>query len=183
VSAAPTPPSAWILEQSVSLWQQLQDKLTEDPSLETDEYVVSPRLPRLDGEGTLPHPEVLLRRAIDAAVWNDRRADEADNLRKRYTARRDRYAQRGEAIRATIEQLLEVLGLSAAEGELGAGAMRKRPPHVLITDIDKVPPELKDTVTTVTAKKNPIGAKLKAGEVVPGAELSNPTFGLTIIPF
>lgn len=180
----PTPPSAWLLEQSVSLWQQLQDKLTADQSFEHDEYVVSPRLPKLDGSGeTLPHPEVLLGRLIDAAIWADRRADEADNLRKRYVARRDRYSARADAIRATIEQLIEALGVSAAEGELGSAAMRRRQPSVLITDIALVPDALKDTVTTVTAKKNPIGAKLKAGEAVPGAELSNPALGLTIIPF
>lgn len=184
MSPAPTPPSAWLLEKSVSLWQQLKDKIEADPSLADDEYVISRYLPNPDGGLALPHPAVLLKRLIDAAIWSDRRADEADNLRKRYTSRRDRYATRTEAIRTTIVELMAALNVQAAEGEEGAASMRKRPASVVITDLDKV--EKQDpTLVKVekTARLTPIGAKLKAGEKVEGAELSNPQIGLTIQPF
>ncbi len=177
MAAAPRPPSAWQLEKSVSLWQQLRETLQDDMSLSEDEAVTS--LP----DSSLPSPHVLLQRAIDAAVWSDLRADEADNLRKRFAARRDRYQERGAKIRQTINDLLQVLDLKAAEGDLGSADLVKGPRAVLITDIDQVPTELKAVVTTVTAKKNPIGDKLKAGETVPGAELSNPGLVLRITPY
>jgi hypothetical protein len=182
--SAPQPPSAFILEKSAAAWQALQDQLDVDAGMVSDEFVSSPRLPRTDGQpGTLPHPRILLERAIDAAIWTDRRAEESDNLRKRFTTRRDRYQQRSDAIRTTIEQLLALLGLDAHEADLGSASMRKRPQAVEITDIAVVPTTLKKTEVVITPDKVTIGKMLKAGETVPGAALSEPRVGLTIIPF
>ena len=177
----PKPPSAWQLEASVAAFQRLQDKVLADPSLVSDEDTYG-RLTLPDG-ATVAHPRMLLQRLIDCVIEADHRIEHADNLVKRYRALRDRHSERSDAMRATITELLAILDERAAEGDLGTVAMRKRQPSVLITDIDLVPDDLKDTVTTVTAKKNPIGAKLKAGEEVPGAELSNPAMSLSVMPY
>lgn len=177
MSKAPSRPvTAWQLEKSVSAWQQLQEKLTDDASLAYDEEVVA-----RPASEDVPPPHVLLTRLIDDAIWTDRRIEEADNLRKRYTSRRDRYQARADSIRATITELLDVLDLKAWEGNEGTAAMRPRRPKVEITDIDKLADEF--VKIEKTAKKTEIGAKLKAGVPVEGAELSNPGLGLTIVPY
>jgi hypothetical protein len=182
--SAPQPPSAFILEKSAAAWQALQDQLDVDGARVSDEFVSSPRLPRLDGgPGTLPHPRILLERAIDAAIWNDRRAEESETLKKRFAQRQARYEQRSDAIRTTIEQLLALLGLDAHEAELGSASMRKRPQSVEIDDLALLPTTLKKTEVITTPNKVDIGKLLKAGEAVPGAKLSEPRVGLTIIPF
>lgn len=175
----PIPPSAWVLEKSVSLWQQLQQLLGDDTSLTTDEDVVA--WLELPEGGAVPHPRILLKRLIDAAVWADRRAEEADNLAKRYAARKHRYEERGDAIRATIAQLADVLSTKAEEGELGAFSLVKGRDSVKITDESKLAENL------FRIKKEPnktaIGELLRDNQKVDGAELSNPGLVVRITPF
>jgi hypothetical protein len=175
----PRPVTAYQIEKSLQQWQALQAAYDLDPSLETDE----------DAQGRFLHaagvepPHTLLAILIDDVIAMERKAAHADNLRKRYTSLRDRINTRADRARATVEQLLDTLDLKAWEGDEGTAAMRKRPPSVIITDLDKLPDEFKTTETVVTPNKIPIGAKLRAGEAVEGAELSNPTFGLTLLPY
>lgn len=168
----PRPVTAWQLEQSVSLWQQLQARLADDTP--PDELYMAP---------PVPPPHVLLERLIDEAIWANRRVAESKALMDRYKARRERAQIRVDAHRDTITRLLEVLGEDGWEGSEGAADMRERPASVIITDIDKVPDELKTTEVVVTPDKISIGAKLKAKQPVAGAELSNPARSLTITPF
>jgi hypothetical protein len=178
------PPSAYVLEKSVSLYQQIQAKLADDPSMDPDELVT--RLPPLpEDQAKWPHPSVLLRQAIDAEIWCERRETEAANLAKRYTARKNRYAERSDHLRATIVQLFEVLAATAAEGELGSASMVKAPAKV-IADVDWLPEQYIRTTITREPDKIELAKALKAlkpDETIPGAELSNPGLVVRITPF
>jgi len=178
-TASPKQPSAWQLERSVALYQQLQQVMVaDDPSFIPDEDEIA----SLIQDAGLTPPHILLSRLIDAAVLVEQREEQADNLRKRYAARRDRYAARGERLRATITDLLAVLNTGAYEGELGAAAIRKTPAKVIVTDISKLPEALIRRPPP-EADKITIGKLLKAGETVEGAEMSNPGTTLRITAY
>ena len=171
--------SAYQLEQSVSAWQQLQETLTEDPSLAVDEDVVGTPIVM---PGDTPDPHVLLSRLIDAAIWADRRVEEAENLKKRYLQRQQRYEERSQKIRATISQLMEVLSVQAHEGDLGSVTMVKQPTHV-IADVDKLAELYVRTTITRTPDKVLLGKLLRDGKQIEGATLSNPGWAPRLDPY
>jgi hypothetical protein len=185
------PVTAWQLEKSVGVWQRLQQQFSVDTtSLSNDENVVGtavdlPDSLSLPDGGHVPNPHILLARLIDDAVWADRRVEEADNLRKRYTSRRDRYAERSDAIRAHISALAEILDVSSAEGELGAFDFAKGRSSV-VADVDRLPEQYIREKIIREADKIELAKALKAlkpGETIEGAELSNPGWVLRITPF
>jgi hypothetical protein len=165
----PAVPSAWSLERAVSAYQQIRAALDADPDLEADEAVINAALAAADAQ----HPEALLERLIDAAVWMQRREDEADELRKEVTARRDRYATRRETIRLTITELLEVLDKKSHRGRLGLASVVMAPPSVVITDDEALPDEYVRIAIARSPNKTLIREDIDNGVVIPGATLSN----------
>jgi Siphovirus Gp157 len=170
-SPPPAAPSAWQLERSISLWQQLQQAVvTDNGAFVADEDVIEKLID--NASPSLHPPAKLLGMLIDAAVWAERREDEAEALRKRYAARRDRYAARATKLRATINDLMDILGSSAAEGDLGSASYVKPPRRVVITDMNLLPEEYIRR-TDPEAKKTEIASALRGGKAVPGAEWSD----------
>ena len=173
----PRPVNGYQIERSLQAWRDLVAAFDLDPALESDQ----------DAQGRFLHasgaenPHALLGRLIDDVIALQRKSAHVDALRKRYADLRDRIQTHAEQARNTIEQLLEVLELKAWEGDEGAARMQRRPPSVLVTNLDKLPAEF--VKIEKTAKKSELAPKLKAGEVIEGAELSNPGLGLTILPF
>ena len=169
----PTPaertPSAYQLEQSVSLWQQLHAAIVEDdPSFEADEDEIE----RLIRDAGLHPPRVMLERLIDASVTAGHKVDHFDNLRKRYTTRRDRYREREDKLRRTIAQLMDVLGAKAVEAELGAASFTKPRASVEVPDITKLAEEFIKR-TDPEPRRLEIAAALRAGKPVEGAQWSD----------
>jgi hypothetical protein len=162
---APKVPSAYQLEQAVSLWMQLRQ--VPDDDFEVDENEIE-RLIREAGHRT---PAEMLATLIDAAVMLDQKVDFFDGLRKRYAEKKARYAERLERTRATVVQLMEVLETPAAEGSLGSAGFVKPSKHVVILELAKLPEKFvtrPDPVPDKIAIRNAI----KTGEAVPGAEYS-----------
>jgi len=167
-ATAPRLPSAVALERAVSAFQQLRDIYGLDPTLEEDESEIRAQLDAAD----ITHPEILLARLIDAAVWADRREIEADDIRREITARRDRYRARQQNIRDIIAQLLDALEIKSHRARYGAASLALGPVSVLLTDADLVPDEYVRIERHI--QLTPIRAAIEAGAEVPGAVLSNP---------
>jgi hypothetical protein len=168
MSDAPKVPSAWQLERAVSAWQQLREIYASDPALADDEDVIRDALTTAE----IDHPDVLLSRAIDAAVWAIRREVEADDLRAEIVARRDRYRARIATIREIIERLLTALEITKHRARFGSVSMAAGPVSVVITDPQLVPDEFVRIERHIML--TPIHEAIDAGRQVPGAVLSNP---------
>lgn len=167
-AAAKPPPTAYQLEHAASLWQQLrQGVIVDDELFVPDEDQIEQMI---EAAGREP-PRVLLARLIDATILAEQKQDHLDSLRKRYTARRDRYATRAEKLRGTVQQLMELLGETAAEGDLGSASYAKPRKHVVVTDMAKLPPEYVK-LTDPEPKRLEIASAIRGGKDVPGAEMS-----------
>ena len=85
--------------------------------------------------------------------------------------RLDRMERREEGLRGAMRKVLEAANLKKVELPEVTIAMRLGPPHVIITDEPSIPEYY------VRIKREPnktwISAALKAGTIIPGAELSN----------
>jgi hypothetical protein len=167
-ATAPRLPSGEALERAVSMFQQLRDIYGLDPTLAEDEAEIRAQLDAAD----ITHPDILLARLIDAAVWADRRETEADDIRREVTARRDRYRARQSNIRVIIAQLLDALEIKSHRARYGAASLAPGPVSVLLTDAELVPDEYVRIERHI--QWTPIRAAIEAGAEVPGAVLSNP---------
>jgi hypothetical protein len=171
----PRVPSAYQIERSVSLWQQLQAALTSDPELVSDEAQIAALLQAADAH----HPETLLEQAIIAALYAQAVCETAKQEADRVAAYAARYAKREATLRALTEALMEVLGLEqhhTANGIVayfGAGYAA-----VEITDLEQLPAEV--VKVTKVPNKALIRQRLKDGRTVPGAVLSNPKRSLAL---
>ena len=162
-------PSAYQLEQSVSLWQQLHAAILEDdPSFEADEDAIERYI---RDAGLLP-PRVMLERLIDASVMVGHKADHMANLVKRYQGRKTRYDERKAKIRATIQQLMDVLDAKAVEAELGSASFSKPAKRIEVPDVNKLPEEYIKRTDPVPRLQE-IGIALRKGETVAGASWSD----------
>ena len=166
-ATAPRLPSALALERAVSAFEQLRDIYGLDPTLEEDESEIRAQLDAAD----ITHPEILLARLIDAAVWADRRETEADDIRREITARRDRYRARQANIRDIIVQLLDALEVKSHRAKYGAASIAMGSGSVVLTDAELVPDKFVRIERHI--QLTPIREAIEAGEEVPGAVLSN----------
>src|SRR4249920_1508412 len=175
MSKAPPPiPTMKQQEFSVAMWEEIQQAQQADEMLENDE--TSGMLMPFDGPKA-PPPHVLLERLIDAAIWADRRIEEADAIRKRIIDRKTRYQRRADRYRSQIKGLLDYLGEKSWEANEGSASMAKGVPSVIVTDIDKLEaarPELVKVEVVKTPLKLDIRPLLRDGETIEGVEMSNP---------
>jgi len=176
---APTLPSGRRIEQSVSAWQQLRAQLLTDELLEVDERVIAEALAAED----ITDPAILLRRAVDACVWAERRAEEARLLSQEYNARWHRYETRGENIRLVIQDLMEAIARKSGESYLAKFRLQPSPESVVAPDVDLLFAKYGERFVRVTkeARKTELKAALKAGEAIEGAYLNNAGAGTTLV--
>ena len=176
---APTLPSARRLEQSVSAWQQLRTQLVSDEVLDHDERVIAEAL----ADEGITDPAILLKRAVDACVWCERRRDEAQMLQQEYHARRDRYAHRAATMRNCIYDLMEAIERRSGESYLAKFRLQPSPESVIVSDVDLLYAKHGERFVRVTkeARKNDLKAALKSGEEIEGAFLNNAGAGLTLV--
>ena len=162
-------PTAYELEMSASLHQQLHALVVDDdPSFEADEDEIE----RLIREAGLQPPRAMLVKLIDASVVAGHKVDHMANLVKRYTTRKARYQERQDKLRATIQQLMDLLGEKAVEAELGTASFAKPRAVVEAPDVNKLPEQFirrRDPEPDKLA----IAAALRKGDTVAGASWSD----------
>lgn len=163
----PLVPSAWTIERVISAWQQFRAELLGDEELVEDENVIARALHASD----LATPSELVSSLIDAAIWADRRRDEARVLAAEFTERARRYEARVERFRDLINGILTATETRNAVGRLARASIVRAPPSVLVTDEQRIPDEYFKVERTL--RKSDVLADLKVGVVIDGAVLSN----------
>ena len=112
-----------------------------------------------------------LARVVARMQDTDAKIDGIGNLIAALKARCDRFEQRSDAMRALMFKLLMQAGLKRLELAAATLSIRAGQPRVIITDEARLPENF------IRIKREPdkhlIASYLKAGEHVPGAELSN----------
>jgi hypothetical protein len=172
----PGAPTGWQIERSLAAWHELTERLDEDPSLIDEDNTIRSLL---DNAG-ITHPDDLLRRLIDACAWTELRMAEADELRKDMTARRDKYKARSDRMRSTIADLMSTLGHRNIAARMMRAVIWQSPGRaVIVTDVDKIPDRF-CKVERMPIKSAIRKAMVEDGEVIDGAELSNPGDVLTL---
>ena len=162
-------PSPFAIEQAMSVLLSARARLAaDDPEMATDESLLADILG--SDPDTCDAMDVL-HRVLRAAVHAKDMAEAADARAKVITERRDRYKRRAEMLRGIGFAAMDALGTARVElPDLTASVATGRP-SVVVTDEAAVP----DTFIRMTRApdKTLIAAALKAGETVPGAEMSN----------
>ena len=186
----PQPPkrplTAREIELSVSLYQQLKAAVINNDAEEGelsffhDEDEIDTAI---EQAGRVP-PREMLPRLIDAAILLSQKADHLEMLRKRYADKRDRYKFRCERVRQTVIDMLDVVGETAAEGDLGSASFAKARAKVVVPDVNKLPEQFIKRTDPVP-KLLDIAAAIKKGETVEGATMSAGNEGptLRIVPY
>ena len=155
------------------LWRRTRDRLlTVMPDLADDEECL---VDTVDGETGLDEAvgriaqSVVMDKAIAAGL-----ADTIKKLQEKKASHSDRARQKTSA----IFNLMDDLGRTRIVSFGITCSIQKNPPSVGQADIDKLPK--KYIKTTREPKKKAILAALKAGDIVPGAQLSNQATRLSI---
>ncbi len=147
--------------------------LADEPGIEQDEKLY---LDCLDGQSGDAFE--IIDRIVHAAIEAEDLAEQASRRMADIAERRARFKRRTEQLRGVAFAMLDALAIPKFERADYTASIRPGQPHVVITDEAALPPE------TVRIKREPdkllIGALLKAGSAVPGAELSNAGSSLTI---
>jgi len=167
-------PSAYRMEQAMSALLAVRQRLLQDdPDLADDERLFSDML-----EGESGDAMEVLHRVLRASIAAKDMAEAADTRASDIAARRDRYRRRAEALRGAAFAALDALGIKKLELPDLTASVRAGQPVVVITDETALPEAF------IRTKRDPdkalINAALKAGNTVPGAELSNSTPSLAV---
>ncbi len=170
--SAPTPPSAYRIQQAVAHAHELRDALLADP-----DYAFDPDLLRdtLDSE---TDAVALVRRLVRYVLDTDAMAAAAKARLADLAARKARFEARSDRARATVQQMLEALDIrSLADPEFSLSVSQGRG-SVVIVDEASVPEQFIKTERRID--RAGIGAALKAGALVAGAVIGNAQQTLTI---
>ena len=168
-----TAPSAWTLQQVMSIAQATLARMEQDGTLDTDEAALMDALrqevPEID--------DVLVRllRAMGEARAN---AVAVGERVKSLEDREARYVRQAEAYRAAVYAIFDALGMTKWKHAEFTASVTPGRPGVVITDEAALP----DAFVRVERKpdKTAIKAALEQGQVIPGAELSNGLPTLTV---
>jgi len=168
------PPSGYRVEQAMAAWASARARLlAEDSALEHDQAALDELLGVEEGdiEDVLAR---LLRAARDAKAMAEASAGLIEDMR----TRKDRFARRNEAFRATAFAILDALGRNRFDLPDITASIRAGQPSVQIVDEDAVP----DLYVHMERKidKQTIASVLRSGGVVAGAELTNGTPTLSV---
>lgn len=151
--------SAYALEQAAAT---LQRALADEP--DADGVLADPAAAEADLMDKL---HAVLRGAVEAERLAKACADAMNDLRER----KDRFAARGDRLRAAAFAVMDVLGEKKLEFADITISLKQNPPRTIITDEAALPEEFWRVSRVVDQVA--ISAALKAGAVLPGAELSN----------
>ncbi|GLK78013.1 hypothetical protein GCM10008171_32670 [Methylopila jiangsuensis] len=150
---------AALIEREIAALIDACPEMAEDEQLRAD---------MIEGE-TDAHG--LLSRIIRAALWEAAQQDAIKALAATYGKRRDASAKREEALRAMAFRLMQAADLRKVPLPEATLSIARVAPSVIVEDPDALPAEL--TRTKVEPDKKAIKERLDAGEIVPGATLSN----------
>jgi len=168
-----TAPSAWTLQQVMSIAQATLARMEADGTLDTDEAALMDALRQ-----EVPEVDDVLVRLLRA--MGEARAN-GDAVKDRITAlahREARFERQAESYRAAVYAILDALGLTKWRHAEFTASLSPGRPGVVVTDPDALP----DAFVRVERKADraAIKAALEQGEVIPGAELSNGLPTLTV---
>jgi hypothetical protein len=167
-------PSAWKLEQAMSVLLSVRQRLLDDdPDMAADEALMHDML-----EGETGNAMDVLDAVIRASIAAAGLAEEAAARAKNISARAARYKARAESLRGAAFAALTALELKRHERPDFTATVRAGQPAVIITDEDLLPAAFVRTKTE--PDKTLIAAALKAGQAVPGADLTNATPSLMV---
>jgi len=97
-----------------------------------------------------------------------------DAAKQRMEARAKATANQAKRLKDYLRHELERTGLKPKASDL-ALSIQKNPPSVQINDQAHLPADYLETITTTRARKKEILEALKAGAVIPGAQLNQST--------
>lgn len=160
------PPSAYKLEQAFSALQSAHARIAQGEGYDADTGEI------VDIEALQGDAEALLHATLRAAVHAKDMADAADARAKAIMERRDRFRRRYDELRGAAFAAMDVLELKRVQLPDLTATVAAGVASVQITDESALPADY--LRTTITPDKTKIGADLKQGVVIPGAELSNP---------
>lgn len=164
----PDAPSPRRIFEAMTILRAAKDRLlAEDPDIESDDHLLHDML---EGEAE-GDPFAVLDQIIRAAIEAGDRADAAKLRAEAILARAERYNRRRDALRGVAFGVMDALGLKRHERPDFTASVRAGAPALTITDPTLVPDELMRV--TRAPDKAAIRERLKRGEAVPGAELSN----------
>ena len=167
-------PSSWSMQNAMTALMEARDRLlAEDATIADDQRLFHDLL-----EGETDNALEILERVIRLSIESDNLA-KAAKLRKDEIAEREaRFRKRRDGLRAMAFSALDCLRPLKIEREDFTASIRNGQPVVVITDMDKLPSAF--VRTKVEPDKVLIGAALKAGNAVDGAELSNSAPNISI---
>jgi hypothetical protein len=162
--SAPTP---YALEQAMSVLMAVRSRLLEDdPDLADDERLMADML-----EGESDDALEVLHRMVRASLHAKSMAEAAKQRAADMDARAARYARRDAALRGGVFAAMDALQLRKLEQPDFTAGVSAGTVAVVITDETALPDEFMRVEKS--PNKTAIGAALKGGATVPGAELSN----------
>jgi hypothetical protein len=106
-------------------------------------------------------------------------AEGIDRLANDLDARRTRFQHRAEADKALIEQAMMIAELTKVERPGATLSLVNRPPKLMLADEADIPAQFWKPAAPSLDKKA-LTEALKAGEAIPGANLSNSAPSLTV---
>lgn len=167
-------PNAWQVGQAVSAWQSARARLlADDPELACDEAALADLLGPENGD-----VQDILARVLRASQHAGDMADKAKDRARQITDRAKRYEARAQSLRGLGFSIMEVIGKTKVELPDLTATIRRGVPSAHITDEDAIPDEFAQITRKID--KAAILAALKAGQIIPGAELSNSMPSLAI---
>ncbi len=167
-------PSPYQVEQAMSVLMAARERLlTDEPGIEADEKLYLDCL-----DATSDDAFEVIDRIVAAAIEADDLAEQASRRMADIAERRARFKRRNEQLRGVAFAMLEALDIAKFERADYTASIRAGQPRVVVTDETMLPPQFLRLKTETD--KAAIGAALKGGGTVPGAELSNSMPSLSI---
>jgi hypothetical protein len=168
-----TAPSAWTLQQVMSIAQATLARMEQDGTLDTDEAALMDALRQ-----EVPEVDDVLVRLLRAMGEADAAAEAIRNRATDLDTRHDRFIRQRDSYRAAVYAILDALGLTKWRHAEFTASLSPGRPGVVVTDPDALP----DAFVRVERKpdKAAIKAALAQGEIVPGAEMQNNLATLTV---
>ncbi len=160
-------PATLTLYQLSADYRHALDALTEREDL--PEQAIADTLEALEGE--------LEDKALNVARYVRNLEAEAAAIaeaKKRMETRERAAVNQSKRLKEYLRFELERTGLKPKAPDL-ALSVQKNPPSVSIDDEAKLPAEYLETITSTRARKQELLEALKAGQTIPGAQLSQST--------
>jgi hypothetical protein len=166
-------PSAWTIQQVLSIASGTLNRMEAEGTLSTDEADLMAAL-REDGADV----DTLLLRLARARDEAQREGELLDKRIADLSARRDRFKRGFDEYHRAVYGILDVLGLKRWRHAEFTAFFVDRPASAVITDEAALPDEF--VRISRAPDKSALAEALRDGQVIPGAELRNSLPSLTI---